>query len=430
MSSFGQKNKDNIDHLPVSEQSEHNSSFTGVPDDVIRTVASYLEEAEYVFFSITNKHHLSVCRSPNIVQTLSFAENDNLKDYPRVRSLYIELNEFVDSDNTFDSITRCCPQLNALFISAVKGGQGDFDKFLIKENDECGATNNIVFLRLELFTTPSISPTQLYWLLSRLPALTKLDMIGIEFSDMLDSNVLRCLCRNLRQLLLHDVDQSADIVDAFQSRLDSLGLDYYTLELSDYDWKKLRRFRLETHGSDDDSDELARFLMKAKHLREIAWSSRYCASVSDEDSFTELFSQHPKIEFFCFEVGSLSLERLNRMCHNINRRLWITRNLKRDVLEIAFEFLVIREEKDGEEVMFNLSNLILALSGTKTKRWMISVKFERLSNEMMEKNQNIVTGFMESCKESDIQLLLMTRNTLVFGNGGDAVLNEHERWWE
>ena len=89
MSTSSQKNKDSVEDIPVPEHTEHNSSFTRVPDDIIRTVASYLEEDEYGLFSIASKHHLSVCRSPNMMQILSFAENDKLSDYPRIRSLHM-----------------------------------------------------------------------------------------------------------------------------------------------------------------------------------------------------------------------------------------------------------------------------------------------------------------------------------------------------
>lgn len=92
-------------------------SIAGIPDDIVREVASYLNESEYVFFAMTNKHHLSVCRSPNMVQTLTFAENDKLSDYPRIRFLYIQLDEFANN-NSFESIIRHCPQLTALSINA------------------------------------------------------------------------------------------------------------------------------------------------------------------------------------------------------------------------------------------------------------------------------------------------------------------------
>ena len=170
------------------------------------------------------------------------------------------------------------------------------------------------------------------------------------------------------------------------------------------------------------------FLEKAKGLKQISFipnintGRKQPMTATEIESMTKkLLTDHPSLEFIYLSTRG----HFERICNAIHQGLFRTQSRERNSLEIKLH-LDCSEIEDLTDFMCNIHKIVVVLSGSKTKEWMLTLerhKFYRL-NPMAKAIGNLISSY----PGLDIKLLHHSWSTLIIGNSECRALT-HQHWW-
>ena len=134
-----------------------------------------------------------------------------------------------------------------------------------------------------------------------------------------------------------------------------------------------------------------------------------------------LCTDYPSLEFIYISTRG----HFERICNAIHNGLYHTRKLKRGFVEIALH-LDSSEIEHLEDFMCNISKILMVISGSKTKQWMVTL--ERHKGYNLKGMAKAIREFICSYPMLDITLRHHSRTTLIIGNAG-CKASPHEHWW-
>ena len=268
-------------------------------------------------------------------------------------------------------------------------------------------------------------------LLRLFPALTHLKLINIGFSTTSVVQQIPTVCPSIRQLFCRGIDEDVSFVRTLSSMLDTLSwcpkATSNTIDLSNCDLSKLRRLCLMAPPR----QIMEQFLNGGKglnSLKQISFvpnrgiSRRQMMTGEEIGTLTkQLFTEYPSLEFIYISTRG----HLERVCSAIYHGLFRTRKLKRNVMEIGLH-IDCTEIEDLTDFMGNISKIILALGGSQTKQWMVTLR--RHKKYDLKPIAKAIRELIGSYSGLDIKLLHHSWTTLIIGNSGCKALS-HGHWW-
>ena len=182
-------------HLPIRDQPRRHETTTGnsladTPSQLIGEIASFLDYSSYISFSSTNRKMFVDCNSPNRLTQLDlskFAVNDPSfcwKNYPKLNCLYLNLHQMPSLNISRAAITQHCPVLRTLCLDAHRNEEDptySIDDFIADNIGTCGAINTLALFGFQ--KKEALNSQQLTRLLTEFPALTRLELVGMQCGD-------------------------------------------------------------------------------------------------------------------------------------------------------------------------------------------------------------------------------------------------------
>ena len=411
--------------------------ITDLPTSLIGEIGSFLPHESYIKFAQTNRKVFVDCHSPNKLSGLLLVKQTDyspisLQNYPNLRYLHFRLPHV----GSFRSgIAEHCRRLKTLCI-LIDGADGAVTDDVAAENNflqfmitNPSGFNNVTTLIIdkEHKRGDAIQSTLLMRVLSFFPNVTHLKLSEIGFSSASLLQRLPPICPSIHQLFSSSVPHEAALLQTSSANLHTLSLfqaEDHTLNLSLSDWSKLRRLCLISPTR----NLMDQFLENAKELKEICFVPNV-GGASDQPLTAkevgivtkQLFTDYPSLEFIYVSTHGY----FERICHSIHQGLYHTRKMKRELLEIGLH-LDCSEIDDLADFMCSISKLIIALSGSQTKQWMVTLK--RHQQYDLDPMTTALRELISSYPRLDIKLLQQSQSTLVVGNAGCKVL-PHRHWW-
>ena len=406
---------DIIQHRDTKWNPRTKPKITDIPSTLIGEIASFLELAEYISFSKTNRNVFVGCNSPNRLQKLCLKAIQDyglvpLRQFPQIKCLefYLEqISQFtVNNGERFGQ----CNQLKALVIPGHVGSISGLD-VLISDSSRCFSTVRSLSLTLH----SPVEPDKLIQLLSKFEDLEDLTLYCCHITAQLSSRALSLVCPKIKGFQSLTLDGSIQpILDAWQSRLEMLKLHFWSP--SNYASSTVRE--LSFHGID--AQQVNSLLNISKSLRQIEWIPfnhiRFDRNPSFNKQDIEYIIKRCILEQELLKVLRVSTSgHFDAVCSGIHHGLYLTKKRKRKLIQITLN-VDVREIRNAEEFICNISRIINVIGMSQIMDWMICVDansgrqcFDWESMKMALK------GLMESLK-MPVLLLKGTERGFVVGN--------------
>ena len=360
------------------------ASILETPSQLIGVIASFLDLADYISFSSTNRKMFVDCNSPNRLTRLDLVQfpvidpSFCLKDYPKLRFLRVNLHQMPSLNISRDPITLHCPDLECLWLHGDDGefegeaGAYSIDDFITDNTGRCRA---IPTLMLERFLNENaLNSQQLIRLLTEFPALTYLKLGGMVCDNHGDVDQFKSLCPRINNLSMMYVfgPTYAALLAALSPKLQTLSLDTCfrsSLQLpSNCDWSKLKALCL----SAPTQNTMDAILDRAQNLNEMSFDpirrvlDRQVIEI--ENAMERLIVDHSTVETFCIWTQG----HLERICNSIHRGLSQIQKFEKEYLKM----ILVIDSTELTEIKgfpYLLSKILLTLSEADIMHWTVTL---------------------------------------------------------
>ena len=410
-----------------------NQSITDLPTCLVGEVASYLDQKSYFRLSSTNRKMFVDTHSPNRLTKVSLAGFVNPGDvsslqFSGVRHLVVsmasisELNEGVISEHF--------PKMEILNVWGV-----------ITDSSVCQFVqqNSYIFPKIKTLallycTGTSITFDALHSLLSESSALENVQLRDTDFSRDFDKGRLGTLCPKINRPSCVRNRCATLFLSAFSSKLTTLTLqpfrwNTFTFPV-DCDWSQLQRLCLWAVSQ----QAMRQILGKTKKLREFCFAPNVLnyermvmegpMAASEIVLMTEeLITKYvPSMEFLYIATRG----HFAGICNAIHRGLFLSQKQHRECLEIGL-YMGTEDANSVDDMMCNVSKLLLALRGSNTKQWMLTLSCSYLFN--VDAVENGIEEFLfDSYPDSHFVLKRRTAAEFIIANA-DCKMLGHRHWW-
>ena len=396
------------------------------PSQLIGEIASFLNYSDYISFSSTNRKMFVDCNSPNRLTELHLSEFNKidpsfcLTNYPKLLYLGLHLEQTESLNISRDSITRHCPCLQTLRLTAHRIACTYSINDFITDNE--GRCQSITTLELHSFNKENaLNSKQLIRLLTEFPALTHLELWYMTCEDHCDINQLKLMCPLLHNMMMAYVSGSgyAALLAAFSPKLQSLTLSNCfrgSLQFpSNSDWSKLKKLCI----SGPTENTIKEVLYRAMNVRFLRFgpnvSNQRWARISNDQIdkvIKKVIAGHSSLRRFVVKTSG----RLNVICNSMYQVLSRIQKEKRERLDIGLQ-INHKDITDMEEFVCLLSKILRTLSESEIEVW--RVKLEPSSNDH-EKDFNplvkAIRAFIAEYDGEGIRMKMKRRRSLLIGN--------------
>ena len=423
---------------PSSQNSDESDKkcITDLPRALVGEIASYLKRKSYSRLAETNRKIFVDCHFPNRLTRLDVPKLTDysripLQNYSQLRQLGFRLPYFITFNTP--SIATHCPQLKTLVIclndttddiSGPAALEVYLDLFFAENSGGFRNVTNLVITNRKPEKSDLIIK-----LLEVFPALTYLKCVNIGFSTITVAQEVATVCPSIRKLFCRGMAYDVFAVGGLKTTLETLSWSSrYSVvpELPCGDWSNLRRLCLRAPAR----KVMKQFLVNAKKLKQICFVPNVGQTrrqpMTDEEIgmiAKQLFTDYSSLEFIYISTRG----HFERICDSIHSGLYRTRELKREFLEIALH-LDCSEISDLEDFMCNISKILMVISGSRIKQWMLTL--EQHQKYSFKQIAKVLRKFIRSYLVSgfDIKILHRSSATLIVGNSRCTALS-HRRWW-
>ena len=359
------------------------------PSQLIGEIASFLDYSDYVSFSSTNRKMFVDCNSPNRLIKLDLSKLTDidpsfcLTNYPKLLYLGLHLEQTESLGISRDAITRHCPDLQALRLTAhriddrkEKAPTCSINDFITDNKDGC---QTITTLRLVDFRKESaLNSQQLIRLLTEFSALTDLQLWSMQCDDHCDVDELKLLCPLLHNITMAYVTGSgyAALMAAFSPKLRALMLKNCFRSSfqfpSNSDWSKLEQLSI-CGPTQNTINEIVNRAMNVRllyffpNVSERQKTARI-SNVQIENVVERMFADHPSLKDVCLETRG----HLERICKSIHQGLSRIQKEKKDRLEITL-LIDCSELTDMKGFLCLLSKILLNLRDSNIMHWEVQL---------------------------------------------------------
>ena len=410
-----------------------NQSITNLPTSLVGAVASYLDQRSYFRLSSTDRKIFVDTHSPNRLTKLRLTGFVNPDD--------VSLNEFSGVRHFIFSMTSI-NELNEGVISElfpkmeILNGRG-----VITDSSVCQFVrqNSCIFpkiktLALRYCTGTSITSESLHSLLSGSSALEHVQLRDTDFSRDLDKDQLSTLCPNVKRL--SSIRNRCDTVflSALSSKLTTLTFQPFRWSTFtfpvDCDWSQLQRLCLWAVSQ----QAIRQILDKTKKLREFCFAPNVInyERMAMEGPMTaseivlmteELITKYvPSMEFLYIATRG----HFAGICNAIHRGLFFSQKQHRECLEIGL-YLGTGDADSIDDMMCNISKILLALRGSNTQQWMVTLS-GAYTFDVDGMEQGIRSFLFDSYPDSRFVLKRRTPSEFIIANT-DCKMIGHHHWW-
>eukprot|EP01083_Nonionella_stella_P049240 131302_1 len=208
----------------------NNIQLHQLPRAIIGYTASFLEQSDYIRFSLSNRSVFLGCNLPNTLQTLSIPWHinhswTNLASFPSVKVLSLDPSEFIKAQHNTRSNSPIFNQVTTLTLLA--NHQREWVQSFLKQNIvNC---DNVTTLECKRFGARSLNMEgkEILSLLRAFQNLTSLDMFHIHITGHITAQDIADLCPGIVRFKSSHIgsDMISDLVKIFARQLKYLNLE-------------------------------------------------------------------------------------------------------------------------------------------------------------------------------------------------------------
>ena len=433
---LGNESADSDSSNPTDTASDA-QSITNLPSTMIGEIASFLDQKSYARFSSTNRKLFVVCNSPNrlvdlrldFVKDFSFI---SLGNYRHLTTLEFAMENIDDFD--WRLISRCHSLRKLLINGAFSLSSDKLERFITFMDGQVGAFIGVTTLGLYLFcenTKYDLHATFPTALLKRLlllfPALTHLKLFNIDFTETVDTALLADCCPSLNRLSLNKVQCPTSFLKAFGTKITTLDLCpvFADFRTPNQDYSRLQRMCFHAMSQ----NEMNVFLKTSTNLKEISFipdAVRPMTELEPNRMIKRFIVCSKSIQFFHTSTRG----HFENICNSIHQGLFCTSNRGREFMEIALT-VDCREITDFNDFICSISQIIVGLTQSETKKWIFSLEANRHRSFLKDRDSwdLAISAFITSHKPLNVELLFVGEWDYVFGSKGCSILETHKHWW-
>lgn len=402
--------------------------ITDMASSLVGAIASFLDQYEYIYFSMTNRKMYLDCISPNRLQKLDLRFVDDYDTIPWNHFRQINILDFnLKQISQFKAINGHrfggCNQLQTLVIEGGDSTVADLDMLI---NDSSPCFSRIDSLSLNSFS--NLPPDKFIEILSKFVELIHLKLHNIAAPGRFDAQSLSLICPKIEMFTNLSAGGAYRALTEFaliswKDRINTLALS-----IPNYDIPEIQRLCL----VEMQEHEINSIFNSVQSLREISWVPN-CGTTPSITFTTEQIERIIKR----YIVDQQSLEYLyistrghfEDICNGIYRALFMTKKRQREQFEIALN-VDLREIIDAEEFVCGISRIIHAVGMCDIEEWIICVGAqenwhfgEYFDWDSMEP---VLNDLLQSL-QVEVKLLKGTEEGFVLGNNGK--MSKHCMWW-
>ena len=427
---------------PTTSTASNKHSITTLPTAMIGEIASYLDQKAYARLSTTNRKIFVDCNSPNrlVALDLNAVEDYNfisLRNYQHLLSLEFVLAHI---DNFEYRLIPRCHRLQTLMISGSPECIPDeLTRFIADIDGPLTGVTTLSLYGFDWVQENPLPPELFVQLLTLFPALTHLELHSVEFTDHLDTALLADCCPSLNRLSMHCVKYDTSFLNAYGGQITTLSLlpRFEDCVPPNLDYCKLRRLCLYAPSE----DTMEGFLKTSYNLEEICFfpmMRKFSLSRGTTEDDQPMTDSEIKQMTKNLIVDSQSLRlfhvstrgHFENICDSIQKGLYCTKERDREFMEIGLT-VDCREIEDIDDFMCSISQIMVAMTQSKTEKWILSLEPDRHRSFEMDQEswEKAVSVLMTSYKTVNVKLLFVGEWKLVFGSEGCSFMNTHRDWW-
>eukprot|EP01083_Nonionella_stella_P092155 257881_1 len=408
--------------------STRNVRLYQLPRAIIGHTASFLQQKDYIHFSMSNRFIYLGCNSPNLLQKLNlYSITDyssiSLSSFPSVNFLYIEPLKAIASAHTlsFDS-----PNFNHVATLVLTHADGNTTRGWVEPFFNQNIVNCETVTKLDgvLFGDDGTDGSEVLNLLGRFPNLKAITLSGL-YTDNVTSQDIANLCPNVVELCVDggNLQLTEDLIAIFSSKLKSLGFTEF--QNSEFHFDTLIMDQLEELTMIRPSYQSLEGIVKtASNLKKI-FLSISISDVDDNDLMHDLDIKNGmtklivKCSFLTCMSFAVKWHGFCAMLEGIESGLLQTKRQRRAELKITINICGVNVSSN-DSITLNVGRVINTLESSDINDFMFICKFLHVLsddvNDIFEALSNIISIHTKIIRvEHCTQLIIANQNCKISG---------------
>ena len=405
-------------------------NINNMPSCLVGSIASFLNQMEYINFSITNRKVYVDSNSPNRLQELILS---NISDYStvlldqfrQIKYLKFNLKQIAELQEVKGQRFENCNQLQTLIIDGKDSTNSDVN-LLINDSSRC--FSSIRSLTLSWFRGgATLEASRLIQILSKFDKLAHFKMYVVQTQGLLSSDSLSLVCPEITKFMSIASSHSERVLESWKGRIETLAISGHA-DTTNYDISTVKRLCF--LGLQIPKIDL--LLNSSKSLREISWIPNINTPPKPvlegqqiENSTKKCIVDQMELEYLYVSTRG----HFEAICCGIHKGLYLTKKRERKQFEIALNVDVL-EITNAEEFVCCISKIINVIRVSNIEDWMICVDANHGSTGQQYfdwKPLEVALTDLLRLLQMKVKLVRVSKSTFALGENRN--MTRHLMWW-